>query len=472
MSSCSTSTQVGAGPARSGGCISPSDCFSSTPSTSRPSRSGAACSSACLMASSSVTADAEQSEQLPSRRSRATPSDSDSSSTLPPCDSMYGRTCSSAWLTRSASGTGCRSWIMNSVATSGSSAIVVARRAPSSPAANSTSRICSRPAPYICTMADTSSSASCCVATSPTAASRDWRSCTRSTSCSGPSVAAVTAMVPPLRHRRGCVDDLAHLAAAVHVHAAGQAGVERADGPHDVDSLEVLRSVLLEYGGVLDGVLVRARRSERIARARVPGRRRVGLVVRDLALADHHVVGEHAAGSLVEAAADGALGHLELVPALGAAGLYLLHRPLQIVQRDQRRVGLVVGAGAVALDRVRLLRHLPLQLHLRHVGRARQHHLQRVPGGLDVAEVDDAGLGGTPLAGERAAAGVAADVRIGALVIDARRHHPRVLVGEVALLRPRQRHLVPGVVLVDRVAQRILVDECGLVLPAVEVGRP
>ena len=82
------------------------------------------------------------------------------------------------------------------------------------------------------------------------------------------------------------------------------------------------------------------------------------------------------------------------------------------------------------------------------------------------------GLGGAPLAGERAAAGVAADVRVGALVVDARRHHPRVLVGEVALLRPRQRHLVPGVVLVDRVAQRVLVDERGLVLPAVEVGRP
>ena len=38
-----------------------------TPSTSRPSRSGAASSSACLIASSSVTDEAEQSEQLPRR---------------------------------------------------------------------------------------------------------------------------------------------------------------------------------------------------------------------------------------------------------------------------------------------------------------------------------------------------------------------------------------------------------------------
>ncbi len=61
-----------------------------TPSTSRCSRSGAASSSACLIASSSVTAEAAQSEQLPRRLMRATPSSSDSSSTLPPWDSMYG----------------------------------------------------------------------------------------------------------------------------------------------------------------------------------------------------------------------------------------------------------------------------------------------------------------------------------------------------------------------------------------------
>src|SRR6202035_1631338 len=44
------------------------------PSTSSPARSGAASSSACLIASSSVTDEAEQSEQLPRRWIRATPS--------------------------------------------------------------------------------------------------------------------------------------------------------------------------------------------------------------------------------------------------------------------------------------------------------------------------------------------------------------------------------------------------------------
>jgi len=50
------------------------------------------------------------------------PSSIASSSTLPPCDSMYGRTVSSASATRSASGTGYRSWISSRLATAPSCA--------------------------------------------------------------------------------------------------------------------------------------------------------------------------------------------------------------------------------------------------------------------------------------------------------------------------------------------------------------
>ena len=75
-----------------------------TPSTSIPSRSGAASCSACSIASSIVDADAGQPSQEPSSRSRATPSSIPSSSTLPPWDSMYGRTLSSASRTRVSSG--------------------------------------------------------------------------------------------------------------------------------------------------------------------------------------------------------------------------------------------------------------------------------------------------------------------------------------------------------------------------------
>ena len=58
-----------------------------------------------------------------------------------------------------------------------------------------------------------------------------------------------------------------------------------------------------------------------------------------------------------------------------------------------------------------------------------------------------------------------------ALVVHARRGDPRVLVGEVARLRLGQRHLVPRVALVDRVAERVLGDERLLVGPVVEVRR-
>ena len=71
-----------------------------TPSTSRPSRSGAVSSSARSIASSIVLCDAAQPLHDPSRRSRAMPSSIPSSSTLPPWESMYGRTLSSAACTR------------------------------------------------------------------------------------------------------------------------------------------------------------------------------------------------------------------------------------------------------------------------------------------------------------------------------------------------------------------------------------
>ncbi len=107
--------------------------------------------------------------------------------------------------------------------------------------------------------------------------------------------------------------------AQVHVHAARQARVEAPDRAHDVDAAEVVRPVLLEDRLARDRVLVRARRPVGVRRAAVPRRRRVRVVVGDLAVADHQVVREHAAHRLVEAAADGLVGDVEVLEDLRSA---------------------------------------------------------------------------------------------------------------------------------------------------------
>src|SRR5438874_595522 len=73
-------------------------------------------------------------------------------------------------------------------------------------------------------------------------------------------------IVPPSRRgsllgaERRHVPHLEQLAAAVvHVDAARQARVEAAHRAHDVDTLELVRPVLLEERRVLHGVLVRPR---------------------------------------------------------------------------------------------------------------------------------------------------------------------------------------------------------------------
>ena len=78
--------------------------------------------------------------------------------------------------------------------------------------------------------------------------------------------------------------------AEVHVHAARQAGVETAHGTHDVDPLELVRPVLFEDGRILHRIFVGPRRSIDIPWIRVPGSWRVGMIVRDLVIFNHHVM--------------------------------------------------------------------------------------------------------------------------------------------------------------------------------------
>src|SRR4051794_23501179 len=137
------------------------------------------------------------------------------------------------------------------------------------------------------------------------------------------SRSSMAASVLRTEHRR--VHLLQRLALAeIHVHAAGQARVEAADRAHDVDAPEVLLVVLLEDRLAHHRVLVWTRSPIAVRRTAVPGSQRVRVVVRDLAVADHHVVGEHAPDGLVEAAADALVGHVEVLEHLRVARADLL----------------------------------------------------------------------------------------------------------------------------------------------------
>src|SRR5580704_2621217 len=125
------------------------------------------------------------------------------------------------------------------------------------------------------------------------------------------------------KHRR--MMRLQHFSIAqVHMHAARQAGVETAHGTHNVDTLELVRAVLLEDRRILNRIFVRPRRSINIPRVRVPWGWRVGMIIGDLMIFNHHMVREYATHSLVETATDGTLGNFEVRPCFRPASVQFL----------------------------------------------------------------------------------------------------------------------------------------------------
>ena len=69
--------------------------------------------------------------------------------------------------------------------------------------------------------------------------------------------------------------------------------------------------------------------------------------------------------------------------------------------------------------------------------------------------------------GERAAAGVKGEMIAAARIEPTRRHYPSVVAVEVALLRSRNRRLIPRMPLIDRIAERIVLDEYFAAVPIV-----
>src|ERR1700675_4198766 len=146
------------------------------------------------------------------------------------------------------------------------------------------------------------------------------------------------------------------------MHAARQTGIEAPHRAHDVNALELLRTIFFEDRSVLHRVFIRSRSAVNVAWIRVPGGRRIGMVVGDLALANHYVMREHASNRLVEAATNGFFRNLEIGPGSCSTGVQLLQCPLSEIESRRSRVDLEISPGTVALDGVAPLWNLPFKL--------------------------------------------------------------------------------------------------------------
>ena len=115
------------------------------------------------------------------------------------------------------------------------------------------------------------------------------------------------------------------------------------------------------------------------------------MIIGDLAVANDHVMREHAAHRLVEAAADRLVRDVKRRPGLGPAGVQLFERLLHKVQRASGGVNLEEGACTVAFDGIAPLGNFPLEFDFRLGRRLGQQEFHALPGGLNVADVDFAG---------------------------------------------------------------------------------
>src|SRR5271155_3389094 len=139
------------------------------------------------------------------------------------------------------------------------------------------------------------------------------------------------------------------------------------------------------------------------------------------------------------------------------------------MQSASGSIGLEIGACTVAFDSIAPLWNLPLELNLRLGSSLRQIDLYALARRLDVADIDQSRQRRCPQAGDRAAASVERQMIAGAFIEPARRHHPGVLATEVSFLRMRDSGLVPGMIFVHRISERIGLNECFRILPVVVV---
>ena len=193
------------------------------------------------------------------------------------------------------------------------------------------------------------------------------------------------------------------------------------------------------------------------------------MIVGDLVILNHHMVRKDATDGLVETAADGAFRNFKIRPRFSSARVQLGQRLFEKVQRGRGGVCLEVSSGAIAFDGVAPLGNFPLELDFGKRLSFWQVNFDAVASGFDVADIHDSRECRGPEASDGSAAGVQSQVITCTLVQPPRRHNPGVLTREIALLRPRYRRLIPRVVLIHWIPERVGLDECFRVLPFVVV---
>src|SRR6202046_360588 len=171
----------------------------------------------------------------------------------------------------------------------------------------------------------------------------------------------------------------------------------------------------------------------------------------------------------VETATDGTLRYFEIGPGFGPAGVQFFERFFHKVQGGCGCVRLEVGASAVTFDGVTPLRNLPLELDFGKRHGLRQIYFYALAGGLDVADINDPGERRGPETRNWPASSVERKMIPGALIEPARRHHPCVFAAKIALLWSRYRRLIPWMILIDRIPQRVGSDEGLGILPFVVI---
>src|ERR1700731_1743234 len=171
----------------------------------------------------------------------------------------------------------------------------------------------------------------------------------------------------------------------------------------------------------------------------------------------------------METAADGFFRDLEISPGAGPAGVQFRERLLAEIKRTARRVHLEVSARAIALNGVAPLGNLPLKFSFGKRRSLGKIHLHARASRFDIADIDYSCQSCGPQTSDGAAAGIKGKMVAGTFIKPAWRHNPRVFSAEVALLRPGNRRLVPRVILVHGISQRVFCDERFRVLPIVVI---